>query len=358
VSASGPDVGRRTGVSSYTEWDPLEEVVVGRVTGARIPRWHPVVGATMPAARQEFFRQHGGRPFPPDEVRAAEEDLDGFVALLESNDVRVRRPLPIDDVARRASPDNGRGAELYSAMPRDLILVVGDELIEAPMAWPARANEAWAFRPLLNEYFRAGARWSAAPRPRLSDGLYRTETDADGDFVLTEQEPVWDAADFFRCGRDLFGQLSHVTNRSGFRWLRQHLSGRFRIHELRFHDPRAMHIDATILPLAPGKILLNSARISDVPEAFRDWEPIWAPPPTVDDTLFYMSSGWIHMNVLSLDSSRVIVEASEAPLIRTLERAGLAPIPCPFRNFMRFGGSFHCATLDVRRRGTLESYFD
>ena len=29
----------------------------------------------------------------------------------------------------------------------------------------------------------------------------------------------------------------------------------------------------------------------------------------------------------------------------------------PFLSYGPFGGSFHCATLDVRRRGTLQSYF-
>jgi glycine amidinotransferase len=30
----------------------------------------------------------------------------------------------------------------------------------------------------------------------------------------------------------------------------------------------------------------------------------------------------------------------------------------PFLHYAAFGGAFHCATLDVRRRGTLQSYFD
>ncbi len=34
------------------------------------------------------------------------------------------------------------------------------------------------------------------------------------------------------------------------------------------------------------------------------------------------------------------------------------PIPCDLRHYAPFGGSFHCATLDVRRRGTLQSYVD
>jgi hypothetical protein len=36
---------------------------------------------------------------------------------------------------------------------------------------------------------------------------------------------------------------------------------------------------------------------------------------------------------------------------------GFEPIPCEFLHYAAFGGAFHCATLDVRRRGTLESYF-
>jgi glycine amidinotransferase len=44
-------------------------------------------------------------------------------------------------------------------------------------------------------------------------------------------------------------------------------------------------------------------------------------------------------------------------MMRLLERHGFTPVPCPFMHYKPFGGSFHCATLDIRRRGTLESYF-
>ena len=64
------------------------------------------------------------------------------------------------------------------------------------------------------------------------------------------------------------------------------------------------------------------------------------------------------MNVISLDEKRVVVEQGEAPLISLLRASGFEPIPCPFRAFQAFGGSFHCATLDVCRTGDLASYFD
>ncbi len=39
-----------------------------------------------------------------------------------------------------------------------------------------------------------------------------------------------------------------------------------------------------------------------------------------------------------------------------LERWGFEPVPCDMLHYAPFGGSFHCATLDIRRRGALDSY--
>jgi hypothetical protein len=40
-----------------------------------------------------------------------------------------------------------------------------------------------------------------------------------------------------------------------------------------------------------------------------------------------------------------------------IEGMGLRPIAIPFSSYGPFGGSFHCATLDIRRRGSLQRYF-
>jgi glycine amidinotransferase len=246
-------------------------------------------------------------------------------------------------------------------MPRDLLLVVGDEIIESPMAWRSRYFESHAYRALLRGYFRAGARWTAAPRPELKDELYDPAW-RDGDeparLLLTEVEPTFDAADFIRCGRDVFGQRSNVTNAFGIAWLRRHLEGRFRVHELALRDSHPMHIDASVLPLAPGRLLINPERVPEVPPAFHDWEILVAPPPSIpEDHPLFLTSRWINMNLLSLDEQRVVVEAQDQPMIAALRRWGFTPVPCAFRNFNSFGGSFHCATADVRRRGPLVSYW-
>jgi glycine amidinotransferase len=124
------------------------------------------------------------------------------------------------------------------------------------------------------------------------------------------------------------------------------------------HDLHPMHIDATLIPLAPGKLLVNPERMRTIPEIFSKWDILYAPESCIPlSHPLYMSSRWLSLNILMLDEERVIVEKHEELLIRALRQWGFKIIPCNFRNFNSFGGSFHCATLDVRRRGQLRSYF-
>ncbi len=353
-------------VCSYNDWDPLEEVVVGDVNGAAVPPWHVALEVTMPRNQRQFFETSGGRPFPAECLDAARREIDAFVERLCGEGVTVRRPDVVDHTRPFATPE-WSSTGLYAAMPRDVLLVVGDCLIEAPMAWRSRYFEAFAYRGLLRSYFWAGARWISAPKPRLRDEFYREPLSESGDSgdgftpdhsVIGEDEPTFDAADVIRCGRDLFIQQSHVTNGFGVEWLRRHLDPPFRVHDVRFEDEHPMHVDATLVPLAPGRALINPERVPEMPPMFKDWEPLVAPRPEIPNSHpMHMSSAWVSMNVLSLDDRTVIVESSETELRCRLKTWGFEAIPCDFRHFNSLGGSFHCATLDVRRRGTLRSYF-
>ncbi|MEX5712632.1 amidinotransferase [Parafrankia sp. FMc6] len=371
-------------VSCYTEWDPLEEVIVGIVDGAVFPPWHLSVEAPAPPDQRRVLRDNAATPFPPERVAAAARELDTLVAILEAEGVRVRRPEPRDHLRPYGAP-GWTSTGLYDAMPRDVLFVIGDEILECPMAWRSRYYATSSFRPLLKEYFRAGARWTSAPRPELPDDLYdqtwtddeawtdeETRTDdepadraaAGGPSgprfrsIITEFEPTFDAADFVRCGRDIVAQRSNVTNAFGIEWLRRHLGEEFRVHVVDVEDAHPMHIDATLVPLAPGKLLINPERVPRVPAIFKGWDILPAPRPVIPaDHPLYLTSKWLNMNLLSLDTERVIVERDDAPMIAALKSWGFTPIPCPFRNFNSFGGSFHCATVDIRRRGGPVSWF-
>jgi glycine amidinotransferase len=356
-------------VNSYNEWDPLEEVIVGRLEGATIPPGHITVTYNVPRAIAQLVKLFGGMRYPGWMKRAAERQLDEFIHVLEAEGVKVRRPEIIDFKRRFSTPDwSSRG--FCIACPRDGFLVIGDEIIETPMAWRSRYHEAFAYRPLFKEYFRGGARWTAAPRPQLLDALYdqKFKMPVPGGpmrYVINDWEPVFDAADFIRAGRHIFYQKSNVTNDSGVEWLRRHLGTDYELVEIETRCLDPMHIDSSVTLLAPGKILVNPeyVDVTRLPKEFKSWDVIIAPEPDplassdVMARFFSMCSKWISLNVLSLDEKRVIVEKTQVGMMKKLREHGFEPIPVGFANYLPFGGAFHCATLDIRRRGELQNYF-
>jgi predicted RNase H-like nuclease len=192
-------------------------------------------------------------------------------------------------------------------------------------------------------------------------GLVLPEELGEADGVPVDD--VLDAADFVRAGRDLFVTRSNVTNLSGIEWLRRHLGPGYRIHEIESRCRTPMHIDTTFMVLAPGKALVNPDYIDvdRLPDVLRSWDILVAPEPDpIRDPLLRLTSlcgKWLSLNVLMVDEKRVIAERHHTGMLRALERWGFEPIPCDLLHYAPFGGSFHCATLDVRRRGTLQSYF-
>ncbi|MGW5332572.1 amidinotransferase [Streptomyces bauhiniae] len=354
-------------VNSHNEWDPLEEIIVGRLEGATIPTKHPVVSCNVPRWAARLQGLAAGRRYPRTLIRRAQRELDQFAGLLRSLGVTVTRPDAVEHRRPFATPDwSARG--FCNTCPRDSLLVVGDEIIETPMAWPCRYFETHSYRGLLKDYFRRGARWTAAPRPQLTDELYERDfrvpdPDAPMRYVLTEFEPVFDAADFVRAGYDLFVTRSNVTNAMGIEWLRRHLGPRYRVHEIESRCRTPMHIDTTFVLLAPGKVMVNPEYIDAdrLPDVLKSWDVLVAPEPdAIHDPLLKVTSmcgKWLSMNVLMLDEKRVIVERHHTGMVRALERWGFETIPCDLLHYAPFGGSFHCATLDVRRRGVAQSYF-
>jgi glycine amidinotransferase len=350
-------------VNSYNEWDPLEEVIVGRLEGAVIPDYHIAVTYNLPPSTARLYRLLAGRRYPQFLVRKAQKELDEFIHILEAEGVTVRRPAMIDGGKSYRTP-HWRSRGFCTACPRDGFLIVGNEIIETPMAWRSRYWESDAYRPLFKEYFRGGAQWTAAPKPQLLDELYdqKFTPPRAGEpmrYVINEFEPVFDAADIARCGRDLFVTQSNVTNQAGITWLRRHLGEQYRIHEIISACPTPMHIDSTFIPLAPGKLLINPEYLplEKLPPLLKNWDILIPPEPDPIRGIPAMVSKWIGLNVLMLDEKRVLVEQERESLIKALKDWGFEPIKCPFINFSPFGGSFHCATLDIRRRGELQSYF-
>jgi glycine amidinotransferase len=353
-------------VNSHNGWDPLEEVIVGSVIGAAKPGYEPALNAYFPEASTRYG---AAEQYSDKAITSAEEQLDGLARVLAAEGAVVRRPTPMDHFTPVQTPTFEIGGQNASACPRDVLMVVGDEIIEAPMAMRSRFFEYLAYRELVKHYFTHGAKWTAAPKPSMSAELYAKDYtlldedfDADTHAALTEFEPCFDAASFARIGRDIFYQPDIVTNDFGARWLSRHLGPKYRLHRVRFKDYIPQHIDATMVPLRPGLVMSNPARpaLDGTYDLFREngWEVVEAPTPamgTGDGQA--VVSNWISMNVLNVNPETIVCEERQKATINFLQRLGFRIIAIPFTAVYPFGGSFHCCTVDVRRSGELHSYF-
>lgn len=363
-----------TKVNSWNEWDPLKHVIVGVADGCCIPPPEPALDAKVP--EDSDMRGQWG-PRPQETVDAANAQLDNFAKILEDRGIRVDRPDPIDFSQPVATPDWETGSSFGCMPPRDVLLTVGPEMLEATMSYRCRWFEYLCYRPLLQQYYEDDPkmRHEAAPKPRLTDADYRPdylsdkigvekrlEWTAEKFFVTTDEEPLFDAADTLRFGRDLVVQHGFTTNLKAIDWLQRHFP-EHRVHAVNFPgDPYPIHIDATFTPLRPGLIMNNpDRRLPDDQRGLFEkngWEIIDAARPAHNSPppLCY-SSVWLSMNVLVLDPKTVCVEASEVNQLEQLDKLGFEVVPVPFRDAYAFGGGLHCATADVYREGGCEDYF-
>ncbi|MGV9883505.1 inosamine-phosphate amidinotransferase 1 [Streptomyces sp. NPDC003006] len=324
-------------VGVHSEWDPLEEIVVGHAGYGR-----PEIVSPL--------------PYPDRMVKEAEEELENLCEELRGLGVRVRRPLPVDHAVRPADPAGETGA-LGACRPRDGLLTVGGMIIQTPTAFGGPGPETPAYKTLLMEYFTSGSTWIAAPRPRLTGAMGSPAAPA-GE-RLPELEPVFDAGNVLRLGADLLYLVSGSGNVLGARWLRAVLGEAYRVHMCR-GVRGSSHGASAVVPLRPGLVLVNPDRVDTegIPAFLRTWKRVVC-PEAVDTGCLGGSaprSAWIGANMLVVRPGLVIVNRRQGSLMRVLESNGIDVLPLEMTHSRALGNGFHRATLDVRRTGTLEKY--
>lgn len=390
-------------VNSWDEWAPLKRVIVGRPEGTNVPAPEPAWFYDLP--RGGFpLGSHG--PFPQDMVDAANEQMDYFVAQIEKRGAIVERIDIQDFMLNKPLPsplgwvqENAHGVNNV----RDVTTIHGNYIIEATTVRRSRVFERYNLRPIFERYFKEDpeAVHFAAPPPMLTDESYvnisgkgapdyyhymeNVWTDEEkqqrlynSEFQLSEKEALWDSADTMRFGKDIFHQISCVTNKSGMDWLkRMYAALGIRAHHITFDTPmdpnkpdnfHPWHIDVNFVPLRPGLVMINPDWHPRTPEVFElfklnDWEMVEAARPTrvhkndVFLTGLYEGKSWISMNTFSIDEKTVCVEAGETAYCEQLEKLGFDVVPIPYEKVIPFGGALHCTTLDVTRDSECVDYF-
>ena len=349
-------------VSSHNDWDPLEECYVGIATNARMPAYDKSGHAfVFTDEKYDDIKDLEG-PFDQKIIDEANEDLDKLADTLKKLGVKVRRPLPQDTSKSFSTPDwKTSGWQTYSC--RDLLLPLDNLIVEAASPYRSRYFETRAYKDFLYEVMSNGTEWICPPKPELLDSSYQLENLADPS--VKNHEIVFDAPNIVRLGNDLLYQISNTGTLLGVQWLKTILERRgYRIHIAdKFYC--FAHFDSTVLPLKPGLVLFNGARLSQdrYPPIFKSWDKIFFSPDKIVDVGCELPNGvstcspYIGLNFLSVNENLVICDINQDPLRRELKKHGIESIGLEMRHARALTGGFHCVTLDTKRKGNRQDYF-
>jgi hypothetical protein len=337
-------------INSYTSWQPLEEVIVGR---AYSPEYFDFIdNAQVRNQLQQILSE-------------TEEDLNNLQKTIETFGARVRRPnLPdIHDFQQQQS--NGNGAPLPPLTPRDWQISLGQKLLRVlPM-------------PELDEVCAEYADQVVNPHGK----------DWDPDCILNGAS----ASCIVRVGRDVFFDNSDYLKPEQTRWIVDNCLGpEYRIHEAITDG----HGDAVFAILKPGVILSSKhdAQLhlaTDFPgwEVLKIWDSsIWAAmevgkfkyeqspgawyvqgqTPTAEFTDFvntylnkwtgFVAETVFDVNCLVLDEQNVIFSAYNRDVFDFCKKHKINPIISELRHSYFWDGGISCCTQDLTRKGGLESY--
>jgi glycine amidinotransferase len=364
--------------NAFTQWGKLKRIMVGKAENdcfqPKQPCQNPKINT--PDLAESIPWPKGAKH--PKSIERANIQLSNLTKVLRAEGIDVVRPDSMDWKQPIKAPWWEVENQYGIVCPRDSIMTVGNIIMEASMSRRDRFFEVFALRRLVEKVWNEDPNclWKAAPKSSMRDSMYdpswhtiseeeRTERMGKADFGLKKNEEiVFDAADFTRTGKHIFGQISMTCNEQALKWLHRELSPYgFVVHPLRIsYDTTPSHIDCTFVVLKPGLVMTNPARplCEEDKKLWLDngWKLVDCPWPTnLDRPAFSQSSYWLSMNVLVISPDKVIVEANETKMQEFLSDHGFEVIPVPFRDVYEFGGGLHCATWDIEREDSMVDLF-
>lgn len=299
-------------VSTRNDYSRLKSALLGCVENFEWPKNDQEFDDAI--GRSTYHKTLAYTTLPDWVLSQATEDLDTLGSVMNDHGVEVHRPTV-------SGPHWA-----YSA--RDILLPVGDVIIQCPTPFVSRADEIKLY-PSLED-----CKVIKAPRPHSAD------------------DPCFDAANILKMDDKLLYSVSHSANQAGADWLQGAVGNDFEVVKWRVVDHEITHIDSTIISLNENTVLVNASRVKEqqLPEFMRAYKKIWVEDVVARDFYeFPYASKWIGMNVLSLDPETVVIDEIQVGLAQSLRSHGFQVITTPMRQSRTLGGGMHCVTCDLQR---------
>jgi glycine amidinotransferase len=338
-------------INSYTSWQPLEAVIVGR---------------SYSSDYFDFIEDAQVRNQLQQILNETEEDLDNLQQVIEKYGAKVYRPdLPDKNKFVAQQIDGKIPIALPPLTPRDWQITLGQKLLRII---PTKDLDTVCDQFLDQVVNPHKGRW-------------------DPDCILNGAS----ASCIVRVGRDVFFDNSDFLRPEQSRWIAENVLGpEYRIHEAVTDG----HGDAVFAILKPG-VILSSKHDENLnfERDFPGWEVLRVMDSSIDaamaagqfkyesnpgawyvqgqtptpefasyvDTYLKEWTGFVaetvfDVNCLVLDEQNVIFSAYNKTVFDFCKQHKINPIISELRHSYFWDGGVSCCTQDLRRRGGLETY--
>ena len=335
----------------WTDWDPLEEVIVGDCYAPGALNW-----VVEPTLQDEFNTI----------LAETKQDLNALATLLCEMGVQVHRPQVRDYQHSVDLATFSVSCPTSPVVPRDQYLVYGDTVYQTYTSMNDRYFDSLGYYNIFQRMFDQGHNWISQPAPNLRNLPPEKNWGNQGLLIynhLYHNQLLWHTATMFKCGDRLITNTAGPGSQSGLEWMRRNLPSSTVIENTGTTMHNWGHIDHGFFMIDDDTVICVDREF--VPACLRDKivHEIrqYLAVPTVDpamptDQLLDPSKGYEQIvafdtNVLVVDSHNVIFDNHIPKLFEFLSTLNVNCHVAQLRHRKFWASGIHCSTLDIRRRG-------
>ena len=332
-------------INTINEYSELKSMIVGNIDYANWPEGDDYFDAMINSGTFDGDLKRG--PIISSIKDQAHKDLDSLVELLDKENVKVYRPKKKNwELKYTKFGRTTTGMHSYST--RDLILTLNNKAIECPTPYISRHHEFFAYEEIKKSAIKDGCHWISSSLPEMRQSDYTIKKDK---LILSEEQPIFDAANVLKFNDKLLYLISCTGNYAGAKWLQKVVGSDFEVIIWDGVYSHA-HIDSTINSLNKNTIILNASRVTEdnLPKFLKNFKKIWIKDLKAREFSVYpYSSKWIGLNIISTNPETVFVDSNQKEMSDNLKKEGFKVINTPMHHSRTLGGGFHCVTLDLER---------
>jgi hypothetical protein len=340
----------------WTNWDPLEEVIVGDCYAPGDLDW------AIPSEFQSAFNTV---------LEETKQDLDNLATLLRDLGVIVHRPQLYRYQQSVDLDSFSVDVPMAPIVPRDQYLVYGDTIYQTYTSMTDRLFDGRSYYDIFRTLFEHGANWISQPMPNLwpmSDSRkWMDNYLGRGRMVyhrLYTKHVLWHTATMFKCGEHLITNTQGPGSQLGLSWMQRNLPagtivsangdsmqnwGHIDHGFFMTDDDTVFCVDRSFVPQALQNKIIHELKLYFPQEkkqrVVRNFEHL------LDESKGYEQVVSFDTNVLVIDAHNVIFGDYHDVLFDYMASLGIKCHAAPLRHNTFWAAGPHCVTLDIRRRG-------